>query len=268
MVFDGKFDLQWLTKLGIHYDYRKVWDVQLAEFILSNQTNPFPSLEETAQKYGLGGKLDVIKTEYWDKEIDTDQIPWDVLSAYAKIDAKLTLDCYFAQRKLMTPAQIRLCQLQSQDLSILREMEFNGLPFNEELCHVRAKELDDKISEVKRELASIYPNVPINFNSNDHLSSFLYGGVVKEEAKEHVGFFKGGARAGQPKYKNVIIEHQLPRLYTPLKGSEMAKPGNFAVDEGTLRKLKGKRKVLDLILELSKMEKLNGTYYKGLISLS
>lgn len=267
MVFNGKFDLQWFAKLGIPYDSRKIWDVQLAEFILSNQTEPFPSLEETAQKYGFGGKLDVIKTEYWDKGINTDEIPWDVLSAYATLDAKLTLKCYYAQRELMTPAQIRLCQLQSQDLSILREMEWNGIPFDEQLCQVRAKELDDKISEVKRELASIYPNIPINFNSNDHLSAFLYGGVVKEDSKEFVGYFKGGQKAGQPKFKNVTIEHQLPRLYTPLKGSEMAKAGNFAVDEGTLRKLKGKRKVLDLILELSKMEKLNGTYYKGLISL-
>lgn len=106
-----------------------------------------------------------------------------------------------------------------------------------------------------------------NFNSNDHLSAFLYGGIVKEDGKEFVGFYKSGEKAGQPKYKNVIIEHQLPRLYTPLKGSEMAKAGNFAVDEGTLRKLKGKRKVLDLVLELAKLEKLNGTYYRGLVKL-
>jgi DNA polymerase-1 len=47
----------------------------------------------------------------------------------------------------------------------------------------------------------------------------------------------------------------------------MAKEGNFATDEGTLRKLKGKKGLVDLILELSKLEKLNGTYYNGLVKL-
>ena len=143
-------------------------------------------------------------------------------------------------------------------------MEWNGIPFDEELCQVRAKELDDKISEINKKLSAIYPNIPINFGSNDHLSAFLYGGVVKEDGKEFIGYYKTGEKAGQPKYKNITIEHQLPRLYTPLKGSEMKKEGNYAVDEGTLRKLKGKKAIIDMLLELSKLEKLNGTYLKGL----
>lgn len=264
--FNFKFDLAWIRKYIPGWKPR-IWDCQLAEFILSNQTARFPSLNETAAKYGLEQKIDVVKTEYWDKGIQTDAIPWDILSEYAAHDAYLTYQVYHKQIKLMSPAQIRLCQLQCQDLAILQEMESNGLKFDEELCRVRVEELDDKISTTTQQLAAIYPNVPLNFNSNDHLSAFLYGGVVKEDVKEFVGFYKTGAKAGEPKYKNVTIEHQLPRLYTPLKGSEMAKEGNFAVDESTLRKLKGKRKVLDQILELSKMEKLNGTYYRGLIKL-
>lgn len=266
--FNFKFDLHWLLKQGLSTLRRKhIWDVQIAEFILSNQTNRFPSLNETCEKYGLEQKLDVVKTEYWDKGINTDEIPWDVLENYATRDAELTLACYHAQRKLMTPAQIKLCFLQCQDLQILQEMEANGIPFDEQLCATRAKEVDDKISEIKAKLRNVYPDVPINFASNDHLSAFLYGGTVKEDSKEHVGFFKSGQKAGQPKYKNVIIEHKLPRLFTPLKGSEMAKEGNYAVDESTLRKLKGKKWLIDLILELSKLEKLNGTYYNGLIKL-
>jgi len=218
-------------------------------------------------KYGHPTKRDVVKEDFWDKGIDTDAIPWEILIDYASFDAYLTYLCYCSQIKLMTPAEIKLCLLQSEDMMILMEMEQNGLPFNEELCQTRAKELDDKISTLKRELAEYYPNVPINFGSNDHLSAFLYGGVVKEESKERIGVFKTGAKAGQPKFKNIIIEHFLPRLYTPLKGTEMAKEGNYATDEGTLRKLKGKKGVLDKILELSKYEKLNGTYYNGLVSL-
>jgi DNA polymerase I-like protein with 3'-5' exonuclease and polymerase domains len=154
-----------------------------------------------------------------------------------------------------------------QDLKILQEMEANGIPFDEELCSNRAMEVNDKISTLKGKLAAIYPNVPINFASNDHLSAFLYGGVVKQDSKEHVGFFKTGPKAGEPKYKNVVIEHTLPRLYEPLKGSAMAKLGNFATDEGTLRKLRGNKTLVNMLLELSKLEKLNGTYYLGLVKL-
>jgi DNA polymerase I-like protein with 3'-5' exonuclease and polymerase domains len=150
---------------------------------------------------------------------------------------------------------------------VLREMEATGLPFDEQLCAERAQEVDARISKIKEQLTAIYPNVPINFGSGDHLSAFLYGGTVKEDGKEHVGFFKTGERKGQPKYKNIVIEHVLPRLYTPLKGSELEKEGMFATDEGTLRKLKGKKSVVNLLLELSKLEKLNGTYYKGLVKL-
>ncbi len=267
VFFNGKFDLHWLIKEGIDFSKVKVWDVQIAEFILGHQRNPYPSLNETCVKYGIPVKEDVVKTQYWDKGINTDEIPWDILSSYAAHDAYITLLCYYAQIKLMTPQQIKLCQLQCQDMIILREMEANGLPYSEELCQVRAKEIDDQISAIKTKLTAIYPNVPINFGSNDHLSAFLYGGVVKEDSKEHIGFFKTGEKVGQPKYKNVIIEHQLPRLYQPLKGSAMAKEGNFSVNEATLRKLKGKKGVIDLILELSKLEKRNGTYYRGLVKL-
>lgn len=154
-----------------------------------------------------------------------------------------------------------------QDLLILREMEGNGLPFDEQLCKTRAIEVDDQISEIRGKLTAIYPNIPVNFSSNDDLSAFLYGGIVKEDGKEHVGFFKTGAKAGQPKYKNITIEHVLPRLYQPLKGSELKKEGMYATDEATLKKLKGKKDVVNLLLELSKLEKRNGTYYKGLVKL-
>ena len=73
--FNIKFDLHWIRKLGIRFNHVRVWDCQLAEFILTGQRNTYPSLDDLASKYGLGSKLDVVKTEYWEKGIDTDQIP-------------------------------------------------------------------------------------------------------------------------------------------------------------------------------------------------
>jgi len=267
VLFNAKFDLQWIVKEGLTYNPHKVWDCQLAHFLMTNQTHRFPSMNEVAEYWGLSLKPDVVRTEYWEKGINTDQIPWHILEEYATHDAVTTYQIYLKQNEALQGNKRKMFKLQCQDLSLLREMEAHGIPFDEELCQVRAKELDDKISTIKTKLTAIYPHVSINFGSNDDLSAFLYGGVVKEDAKEFIGYYKGGQKAGQPKYKNVVIEHTLPRLYQPIKGSEMKKEGNYAVDEGTLRKLKGNKSTVALLLELSKLEKLNGTYYKGLIKL-
>lgn len=264
--FNLKYDLHWLIKHGFKVN-KPIWDVQLAEFILSHQTHKFPSLNETCEKYNIPTKLDVVATEYWAKGINTDEIPWNILQEYSAHDAKITLECYHAQLKEMTPAQVLLCKLQCMDLLILQEMEANGLYFDEDICEQRAMEVDETIRNITTKLSKFYPNVPINFNSNDHLSAFLYGGQIVETIKEHVGFYKTGEKQGQAKFQNKEIVHTLPRLYQPLQGSELQKEGLYATDEATLKKLKGKKEIVSLLLELSKLEKKNGTYYKGLPKL-
>lgn len=267
--FNIKHDIGYLRREGVDFSKAKVWDVQIAEFLISRQRNKFPSLNDTCVRLGLPVKQDVVKTEYWDKGIDTCDIPWPVLREYAAMDASLTLRAYLAQLADMPTDMQKLCRLMSQDMLILQEMEKNGITFDEELCAAKEVELDNEISEITKGLAAIYPHVPINWGSGDQLSAFLYGGTIYEETKEHVGFFKTGDKAGQPKYKNVTIEHKLPRLFEPVKGSELKKVGYFETNEGVLKKLKGPhKKLLDKLLRLSKLEKLNGTYYKGLPKLN
>ena len=63
VMFNGKFDLHWLRKYGLStLADKQIWDVQIAEFILSNQTHRFPSLNETCERYGIQTKLDVVAT--------------------------------------------------------------------------------------------------------------------------------------------------------------------------------------------------------------
>lgn len=266
--FNIKFDLHWLKKAGLRLDHKRLYDCQLAEFVIERQQNRYPSLNESAAKYQLGAKVDVIKAEYWDKGICTSLIPWPILRAYAKQDAQLTLLVYEAQQAHISPLQRRLLSLLNEDIKVLQEMECNGLIYDTQLCETRAVELQGRIDRSRADLNGIYPEVPINWASGDQLSAFLYGGTIFEDAKEHIGFFKSGAKAGQPKYKNVVKEHQLPRLYQPLKGTEMAKEGFYSTSEDTLLKLKGKQGPLTILLELSKMEKLLGTYYAGLPKLN
>jgi len=266
--FNLKYDLHVLRKIGVGFEGKQVWDCQLAEFVLSNLQWKYPSLNESCEKYGLGSKIDLISEKYWKNGIQTEAIPWNELSEYAEQDAVLTLSLYQKQVSVMTPSQRRLCRLMNMDLLILEEMEWNGIKFDEELANKRISEIKEEIRGIEERLSSIYPNVPISFNSGDHLSAFLYGGTIEEVVKEHIGFFKTGAKIGEPRYKNSIVAHELPRLFEPLRGSELKKAGFYATSADTLLKLKGNKKTKDILALIQRRTRLTTLLektYEGLL---
>lgn len=95
--FNLKFDLHWLRRYGINFSKCSVHDCQLVHFILSNQTIPYPSLEGVSTHYGIGHKLDVVASDYWNKGIDTPQIPREILEEYLQQDLWLTYQIYLRQ---------------------------------------------------------------------------------------------------------------------------------------------------------------------------
>lgn len=268
--FNLKYDLHVLRKIGVTgWEDKRVWDCQLAEFVRSNQTWKYPSLNESLAKHGLGSKVDEV-AEYWKNGVQTENIPWTVLERYAKEDARLTLELYETQMGLMSASQKRLVRLMCMDLLILEEMEWNGIKFDEELAHRRTNEIKEQVREIEEKLRAVYPNVPISFNSGDDLSAFLYGGTIEEVVKEHIGFFKTGAKVGQPRYRNVIVPHELPRLFQPLPRSELKKKGYYATSADTLLKLRGNKKtkeILELIQRRTRLSTLLEKTYEGLVNV-
>lgn len=270
VAFNAKFDLGWCKRLDYEMP-KQVWCCQLAEYMLGRQ-QAWPSLEQTAIKYGLGNKHDVVKLEYWEKGVDTDAIPPAILSEYCRQDVDLTYAIYRRQQEAFVsrPGLYRLFKLACKDLLTLVEMEWNGLKYNEELCNERILECKALRESHLDILKSVYPNIPINFGSNDQLSAFLYGGAITETTKQAVGFFKSGKQKGQVKYQNVDTVHQLPRMVEPLPKTEMDKEGIFSTAEGTLKKLRGSfaKKYIPHVQALVKLDKLIGTYYEGLPKLN
>jgi len=66
-----KFDLAWMERIGIDTRKLKVYDVQIAEFLITNQTKAFPALDDLAEKYLGQHKIDAIKANYWEKGVQT-----------------------------------------------------------------------------------------------------------------------------------------------------------------------------------------------------
>jgi DNA polymerase I-like protein with 3'-5' exonuclease and polymerase domains len=275
ILFNAKFDLHWIRNLGCSFSIRlPIWDCQLAEFILSNQRWKYPSLDEACSRRLLPRKLDVVKSEYWDRGLDTTSVPFEVLDEYLKQDISCTYLLYLAQltefKKPEHRDKYKIFRMQCYDLLVLEEMEYNGFLFDCKGARDEAIHLETECNKLDNLILTEFPNVPINLASPDHISCMLYGGSIVTQVPIPIGVFKTGSRTGQIKYKNVDQIYTLPRLVEPLKGSALAKEGYYGTSEDVLRNLKSigqVTKIIYYLLERRGIEKLRGTYYNGIPDL-
>ena len=273
--FNIKFDLHWLQRYGINFKTKRIWDCQLVEFMLRNQSNPYPSLNGVAEYYELGTKLDEVKENYWKNGIDTDKIPLNILTDYLNQDVDLTYKVYEKQlAELELPEHVnkkRLISLHNQDLLVLQDIEYNGLQYEYQHSITLGDELDEQISKLDRKLYMYHNFDHFNPSSNVHLSTLLYGGNIAYRVQEESGVYKGGARMGEVKYKWIDKEFELKQLFEPLPGTELKREGQYKTNDDTLQRLQGDEeamKVLQILLTRATLEKRRGTYYIGVPALS
>jgi DNA polymerase I-like protein with 3'-5' exonuclease and polymerase domains len=227
---------------------------------LERQSKPYPSLDGTAAKYGLGAKLDKIR-EYWERGVQTSEIPRDELAEYVLQDVELTHQIYLKQQQQIKPQQAALFRLAMLDLLCLEEIEWNGLKYDRSGIEKEQKQIETEISDIQSKL-NLYHSVPnFNWSSSDHLSALLFGGTIKEEVRVPDGHYKSGKRAGEVKYKKEIREHHLPRLFKPNKKTE---GGKLSTDEDSLMQL-GDSDIVKGILRIKELQKLNSTYFGGFL---
>lgn len=272
--FNIKFDLHWLRKYGIKFKGKRIWDCQLVHFILTGQAKSYPSLNEVAAHYGIEQKLDTVKEEYWKNGIDTPEIPKDILFDYLRQDLIVTQQVFLKQQEdIKNNIHLaRLVSLHNQDLLVLEEMEYNGITYDYEWSEVLGNELEEQIDKLDTRLYQYHNHPDFNPSSNEHLSALLYGGDIKYREQVPIGEFKTGARKGETKYKWEDKILTLPRIFTPLPKSELAKEGYYSTDEATLKQLSVKSKkaedVMSLIQTRATLEKRLTTYYRGLNKLN
>lgn len=269
--FNLKFDFHWLRRYGIQsFQEKKCWDAQTFEYLVSRQRESYPSLGRSSKARGVPStKMDVVKTEYWEKGIDTDQVPLSTLTAYLRTDVEeLTKPLYVAQEQIYKTLPERmqtLFALACQDLIVLQEMEWNGLPYDIKASLEEGKKLEERLRQIDDDLCGLASFHGCNWNSPDHLSAILYGGSIKEEFKEPYIFKYVDGRQVE-KIRRATREHVFPPLVEPIKNTELKKEGFWSTDEATLKKLRGSVKVqqiVSLLLERAKIDKLKGTYFEG-----
>lgn len=273
VAFNAKFDMHWLRRVTSHeFKIGSVWCCQVAEMILTRQLHKMPSLNDALARYGLEAKLDIVKTEYWDKGIDTDLIPAPIVEEYGSWDAHQTYDLAILQiAEAKERGMYNAIRMSCMDLVVLAEMEWNGMVYDVEKSNQLARETTEQIRDLDGQLRlDVGDNLCIvSFDSPHNISAVLFGGIVKYKVP-FVHVFKNGN--SKVRYREEI--KVFDRLIDPPKEAKLESTEDYystSVDVFNLlqkRKLnKFQKHILDLLLQRSKLEQLRGTYYVGIPKL-
>lgn len=266
------FDLLYLYRESIHlkevFQRHKIWDTQIAEYILSGQRTKFSSLDELSIKYGLPVKDDKIKA-YFQAGLGSDKIPREELEPYLKQD--LTNTWFIAHEQYeeaVKEGQLTLILTQMEALHATTEMMYNGLHIDKPKLDEYTVEVVNNYVEVKLNLEDVARGHIEDINSPKQWSQFFFGGSRKVKIKEEVGIYKNG----NTKYKLVEKTIKIPPFikYVPDPEKVSAKTGQISVDDSVLSDMLNHTidaKAISLINQLLKYRELSkqlSTYVQGL----
>jgi DNA polymerase I-like protein with 3'-5' exonuclease and polymerase domains len=277
--FNLKFDIQWLMRNGIDIpEHIRIYDVQIAEHILTGQTSGMCSFNEVLEGYGIEAKLDVVKG-YWEQGISTENIPIRILEEYNNDDAEKPLLVRNIQMSLLSEKQMSLLYQQGQDLLVLARTELNGVKFDVKRARDNHEKFRMQLGSAEDELRAFLPPMPdgvaFNWDSGDQLSALLYGGVISYDyciSEETI--YKSGERKGESYVRNRWHQHhvEFPRRFDPLPKSEVKKTKDnpdattryYQVDDPTLRQLRARskegRQLLAALATKAKLTKVCETF--------
>lgn len=166
----------------------------------------------------------------------------------------------------------KLFRIACTDLLVLQDMEWNGMLFDAKNAEERADLLNKELAVLEDKFKELVGNAA-SITSSNHISAILYGGVIEEEIKIPAGYYKSGARKGEVKYANHVIQHTFDRLVNPLKDTLTANSKKkedakqiWSVGEDVLKQLKGSNKakeIINIILEHRRIYKAVSTYLVG-----
>ena len=262
----------------------KIFDTQLAEYLITGQTNKYSSLNQCAKKYGCTLKNDKIK-EMWEAGIDTTDIQQDSLIEYLRDDVRNTEIVFLNQiERLKKLGMFNLAVAQMDSILATTEMEYNGMYIDKEIAY-RDKEaliiecgvLDNEILSMVKELDT-WP-VDINLSSPDHLSAIFFSGNVRYVEKEpkldsegNPVIYKSGKKKGQI-WKVNTAKESLIKGYGAIPNEEwMSKTaGVYSTSVNVLQELSlldnEAGKFADKMLLRRKLNKELNTYYTGMLNL-
>jgi len=266
------FDLLYLyrTSPSIKFNLQehKIWDTQLAEYILTGQQSKWSSLDELCVKYKLPIKDDKIKA-YFQAGLGSDKIPHHELIPYLKQDVENTLAIAHQQWMIaIRQNQQTLILSQMEALHATTEMMFNGLHIDKPTLDEYTVEVVNEYVDVKLNLEELAHGYIEDINSPKQWSQFFFGGVKKIKVKEEVGVYKNGNTKYKLIDKELVIKPYIK--YTPDPDKVSSKTGQVSVDDAVLSDMLNHTfdprciAVIKALLKYRELSKQLSTYVQGL----
>jgi len=187
-----KHDTSILSTYGVVVSDQASHCTMLVEFLLAGQSRRRSySLNALCEYYNLESKLDAVKT-YWDRGIETYDIPRDLIHKYVLDDCSKTLLICECQLPLIVAAGMeKLVNLQNEFTHTLVDMETNGFAFD----HDRAMEIFDEHKNIMIDIQKdvrLLAGVPkLNLDSVSQLAALLFGGDIKIKWTEPATYANG-----------------------------------------------------------------------------
>lgn len=264
----GDVFLDWIRKGG------KIWCTQYAEFLLSNQTEMYPKLEDCAIKYGGTKKVDEVKI-LWQQGYKTSEIDQALLIEYLADEhhgdvANTRLVCFKQVAEAKRRGMYPMMQIRMDSLLFNAIATYNGLHVDTDIAAKNQAEQEARIVEIKDSILSDLPKdlpaeLQFSFTSPYHMSAFLYGGTIKYDKKVSYDPVKYEQVEA---YEYRSTDSSKPIRYVPI-GHASIWTTDFSVTVFKAGKNKGQPKVFKIDSDVEKLKWGTGEYkFKGLIDLN
>lgn len=256
-----KFDLLYIYR-DTNNTLPRIWDTQLAAYLLSGQRHLYASLDELTKEY-VGAhalKDDKIKA-YWKAGIDTPDIPQDELMDYLKGDIENTVTIFeqqWAEAEGLDILPLMFTQMDALRATI--EMNRNGMRVDWDYVAKQREHYAIVLEQAQQLVAEEAPD--LDTASPKQLSLYFFGGEEKYKEKVDDGFYKNG----NVRTKTVEKIRTITGKYAPT--GELGKGGYYSTDDSVLKQLAaGGDTVAEQLLTIRECSKIKDTYYEGLIGL-
>lgn len=256
-----KHDLNILRYYGVDFERTKLWCTMLVEYLLEGQDASLEwGLDEICARRQLGQKDPTIRN-CWEKGMGTHEIPKEWLEFYAKRDVELTGVLYMSQSQEVIENNMEaLVELQNEFTMSLSDMEMNGFVCDAHQAEALYNEYHERACLIREDVLSMLGDVRINLASGPQLSAALFGGECEVSWKEWVT--KTLKTKPETRYyeKTYRARLSLPGFFRAPAKSETKKDGVYSTDKNTIEALpartKDQRRIKELLLDLSKVEKI------------
>lgn len=194
VAHNAAFEISWfLTYQRKHFeDFLKrggrVFDTMHGHYIVSDFQDMYPSLDETAPKYGGEHKVDGVKL-LWEQGALTSEIDPILLRDYlVNGDIPNTALCFYGQCAIFAERnQMQMVYERMDAVLAWAYCEFFGLFVNMPIAKQNQAEQEQRIQELKQDLSQYLPELPpefkFNWGSGHHMSALVYGGPIKYKRK-------------------------------------------------------------------------------------